>query len=71
MLRRNYKMWIYRINNIKIKASSLDGKQSWTTYPKQFEASVAASSWAEAEKAKALILALRGAMLCTFCIHRG
>ena len=47
----------------KIKAPSFDGKQSWTTYHKQFEAAATAGGWTDEEKATALILALRGEAL--------
>ena len=45
---------------IKVKPPTYDGKTSWSTYLKQFEAAAAANGWSPADKAVALIVALRG-----------
>ncbi|KAJ8980521.1 hypothetical protein NQ317_008318 [Molorchus minor] len=44
----------------KIKPPTYDGKTSWQTYMKQFEAAANVNNWSESEKATALIVSLRG-----------
>ncbi|KAK9687385.1 hypothetical protein QE152_g36475 [Popillia japonica] len=39
---------------------TFDGKTSWLTYIKQFEAAAAANAWSSSDRTTALILALRG-----------
>lgn len=54
----------FAINNstskYRVKPPSFDGKISWATYFKQFEAAAVANEWDESEKAVALVVALRG-----------
>ncbi|KAJ8968548.1 hypothetical protein NQ317_006986 [Molorchus minor] len=44
----------------KIKPPTYDGKTSWQTYMKQFDAAANVNNWSESEKATALIVSLRG-----------
>ncbi|KAJ8979620.1 hypothetical protein NQ317_005297 [Molorchus minor] len=44
----------------KIKPPTYDGKTSWQTYMKQFEAAANVNNWSESEKATALVVSLRG-----------
>ncbi|KAJ8968446.1 hypothetical protein NQ317_004878 [Molorchus minor] len=44
----------------KIKPPTYDGKTSWQTYIKQFDAAANVNNWSESEKATALIVSLRG-----------
>ncbi|KAJ8981436.1 hypothetical protein NQ317_015638 [Molorchus minor] len=44
----------------KIKPPTYDGKTSWQTYMKQFDAAANVNNWSESKKATALIVSLRG-----------
>lgn len=43
-----------------MKPPTFDGKTSWLTYIKQFEAAAVANAWSSSDRTTALILALRG-----------
>ncbi|KAJ8952330.1 hypothetical protein NQ318_017224 [Aromia moschata] len=50
----------------RIKPPTYDGKTSWDTYKKQFDAAASVNKWWDEEKATAVVVALRGEALDIF-----